>query len=84
MYTYPKMFSTVATSQSNFLQVSQTNNVKFSYIFPLARDISFIIVRMGGSKNNFRGGEPNIVGKNVSLLNILLLRTSLVISQIPV
>jgi len=42
---------------------------------------------MGGSRKNFRGGEPNKVGIKVAQLNVLLalqLRTSLVISQLPV
>ena len=42
---------------------------------------------MGGSRKNFRGGEPNIVGIKVAQLNVLLalqLRISLVISELPV
>ena len=42
---------------------------------------------MGGSRKNFRGGEPSIVGIKVAQFNVLLelqLITSLVISQIPV
>ena len=46
-----------------------------------------IISSMGGSRKNFRGGEPSIVGIKVAQFNVLLelqLITSLVISQIPV
>ena len=42
---------------------------------------------MGGSRKNFRGGKPNIVGIKVVQLNVLLelqLKTLLVISHIPV
>ena len=42
---------------------------------------------MGGSRKNFRGGEPTKVGIKVAQLNVILalqLRTSLVISQLPV
>ena len=42
---------------------------------------------MGGSRKNFRGGEPSIVGIKVAQFNVLRelqLITSLVISQIPV
>ena len=42
---------------------------------------------MGGSRKNFRGGEPSIVGIKVAQFNVLLelqLITSVVISQIPV
>ena len=38
-------------------------------------------------EKNFRGGQPNIVGIKLAQLNVLLklqLRTSLVVSQIPV
>ena len=46
-----------------------------------------VINSMGGSRKKFRGGEPNIVGIKVVQFNVLLklqLKTSLVISQIPV
>ena len=42
---------------------------------------------MGGFRKKFWGGEPSIVGIKVAQLNVLLelqLRTSLVVSQIPV
>ena len=42
---------------------------------------------MGGSRKKFRGGEPNKVNIKVAQINVLLalqLRTSLVISQLPV
>ena len=42
---------------------------------------------MGGSRKNFRGEEPSIVGIKVAQFNVLLelqLKTLLVISQIPV
>ena len=42
---------------------------------------------MGGSRKNFRGGQPSIVGIKVAQFNVLLelqLITSVVISQIPV
>ena len=44
-------------------------------------------VGKGGSRKNFRRGEPNIVGIKVAQLNVLLelqLRTSLVVFQLPV
>ena len=44
-------------------------------------------MKLSRSRKYFRGGQPNIVGIKVVQLNVLLelqLKTSLVISQIPV
>ena len=65
-----------------FLPSKQSDSDFFLLGFP-----SISPEAMGGSRKNFRGGEPSIVGIKVAQLNILLklqLRTLLVVSQIPV
>ena len=67
-----------------------TFHIAFSMIMCCRLCISLNIctcTAMGGSRKNLGGGEANIVGIKVAQLNVLLelqLRTSLVISQIPV